>query len=396
MSRLLHLLCAGWLLALAACQSDPPSQVAPPPIAAPVVAKVDTVRPEASPPPYTGPVELTVKLPRYLRSHRRYVGTLGGQEIVVELLPVDNPYQLSISSLYFVRDPHTELFSGALVGAGKQTKSLKLEMYADTATISLVLLPPFGSQLRALWSAGPGTAPQPMMLHEDYTDAVRYEVLTATAKGPPIPSGDEAGSIPSYTRTYLHLLGSDTLRPGRRRLQALTPRRMQKAVRYYLRHEAEGGCSDTEELHVSLNGYDLLSYQLVFYSYMFGGNHPEATEDFRTVDLRTGRPTHWETWFRADAEPALRQLIYRRLLATDGTEGFYSGSFDQKTGMQELPGQYGLTPAGILAHYGDYVLGPHARGPVSVLLPFAEVAPLLNQGTLLDRILKARGLRAGR
>jgi hypothetical protein len=386
------------LLALAACQPNPPQQAASRPAAAPAATIADTAHPVAAPPPYTGPTELTVKVPRYLRSYRRYVGALGGREIVLELMPVDDPYRLLISKVYFTHGPQAQLFDGALVGAGAPAKSLKVEMYVDTATTTLVLTPPFGPQLRGFWTAGRGTAPQSVTLHESYVGAVRYEVLTATAKGSPMrpqPYGDEAGSIPSYTRAYLHLLGPDTVRPGLRRLQALTPRRMQRAVRYYLHHEAEGGCQDTEELYVNLNGYDLLSYNLVFYSYMFGGNHPESTEDFRTLDLRTGRPTRWETWFRDDADAALRQLIYRQLLANDGTDGYYAGSFDQKTGMRELPEQYGLTPAGIVAHYGDYVLAPHAHGPTSVLLPFAEVAPLLNPGTPLDRILQARGLRAG-
>lgn len=400
-------------LAAAACQSDPqqrqahPLAVSPPavetntthPPASSVAVGADTARPVASPQVYTGPTELTVQVPRYLRSHRRYVGTLGGRELVLELLPVDDPYRLLSSRLYFVHDPHAELFDGALTGPGRRPHSLLVKMSDDTAATMLELLPPFGRQLRIAWLTGRGMAPQLLTLHESYAGAVRYEVLTATAKGKPMraqPYGDVAGSIPSYTRAYLHLLGPDTLRPALRRLQALPPRRMRQAVRYYLHHEAEGGCEDTEELYVTLNGYGLLSYDLIFYSYMFGGAHPENSEDLRTIDLRTGRPTRSETWFRADADSALRQLIYRRLLATEGgTDGLHEYAFSQKTGMAELPEQFGLTPAGIVAHYGDYVLGPHARGPVDVLLPYAEAAPLLNQGTLLDRILKARGLRAG-
>lgn len=386
-------------MTMTACQSDPPQQAAHPP-ATPPIAAPDTARSATPLPPRdTGPHELTVTVPRYLRSHRRYVGTLSGRELVLELMPIDNRYELLTGSLHFVHDPQATLFLGSLAGPGEPAKSLKLVLYDDTTAVTLVLLPPFGRQLNALWTGHRGTAPQSVTLHESYAGAVRYEVLTATAEGKPMGpqaySDEVAGSIPSYTRTYLHLLGPDTLRPALRRLQALTPRRMQKAVRYYLRHEAEGGCRDTEELYVTLNGYDLLSYNLTLYSYMFGGAHPECTEDFRTVDLRTGNPTRSETWFRADAEPALRQLIYHRLLATSDTASYYSGSFNPRTGMRELPEQYGLTPAGIVAHYGDYVLAAHAHGPTSVVLPFAEVAPLLNRGTPLDRILAARGLRAG-
>ena len=257
------------------------------------------------------------------------------------------------------------------------------------------LATPLGPVLRGTWIDSAGRS-RPFMLREDYRQSVPYNIQRLKLSGgkPPLPNC--YGS--SLTRGYLHLLGH--LRPAWQRLQAssFVARKRHLPATY----ERDGDTS--YYFSVRLNDFNLLSYQSFYVAFPSGGPRQDGFEN-GLLDLATGRSLPLASQLQPGYEPTLRRLLTNRLRRNFGLAEASPGKTDNPK-LLDLPSPdelhfIGLVPtgAGMEGSYlpGDIcaVLGPEAKVysiPYTLLIPYAELRPLVRPGTPLARMLRARRL----
>lgn len=258
MSRLWRLgWVVSWLGVVAGCQ-DATKSGKEEAVAAPAAS------PLATGPPYVG--------------YHRYQGTVGGRPVTVELTfePAHGREPAACRGSYY----YGSGTGGTLVlesgPAFHPDQPLALTELSDTEKRLITgqwrASQPAGPVLSGTW-ASPGGRRLPFVLCEAYQDArhrqlaVRYEILTENVEGP-LPSREDGGSAlenpangPSEAtleRSYLHLLGPDTLRPSLRQLQCPGPARRRAQMRAALLDkpvpEETEGITD-----ITFNNYGLLS-----------------------------------------------------------------------------------------------------------------------------------------
>ena len=280
-----------------------------------------------------------------------------------------------------------------------------------------------GTTIAGTWVEG--AVRKKVLLHEDYTDAVRCEILTLHLTGGRPESGGVPGfrcSIPSWSQDYLHLLENVAQRPALRQLQCPPEQvRRRQLLREYER-AGEGGRS----IIVRLNGFGLLSYALWYSEMPFGGQRQDGL-DSRLVDLRTGRELILDSLLNKGYQTALRRLIANHLLhdgnfdrmnkprprsdnpyvqnevggswiwkTASGRELLADGRADDYWVQRDVapsPGCLLFSSEGLEATYSANTLTEGGLDPyVTVLIPYAELRPLVRPGTPLARMLAARGL----
>lgn len=337
--------------------------------------------------------------PAGFSGYHRYVGTVGQAPVVLELTikppdTVTNTVELYCSYYYERQGAELRLEPA---GAYQPGQPLTLREGAPrpdnpdetTPTGRWRAAQSAGPVLTGTWESADGRRQLPFRLREDYTDAVRYELLTGKLQGPPCPLVAEGASprIPEVERTFLHLLGPDTLRPALRVLQAPVPeqRRNQLAVELD-QADCAGSFGFYGGVNVALNGYGLLSVMLYEGSYS-GGPYPSGTETFETYDLRTGRALKRADWLRPGREEALRRLLLRRLRASPYAQGVSRPDIE----AAQLP-DLGLDSEGAYCPLGSLVGVPHVIEGVPVVVPYRELRPLVQPGSAVARMLQRRGL----
>ncbi|MCC3157012.1 hypothetical protein LJ737_07170 [Hymenobacter sp. 15J16-1T3B] len=384
------------LLGLGACQQSdshsaaaseaPAAKMATAPAAAPgaPAATQDAAAPAG---PFTG-------------THR-YVGTVGTAPVVLTLTitpPGPEAPQGRLDGVYYYERQGQPL----ILSVGKNYRPgqpLVLEEGAPKPDAPDETVPtgrwqatqPLGPELSGTWLSPDGRRRKPFHLREDYTGAVRYELLREEAHGATCPPGpeEEGGGPrrPEVSRTVLHLLGPDTLQPALRALQCPLPeqRRSQLAVELD-QADCEGTFGFYGDVQVALNGYGLLSVQHSEGEYA-GGAYPNSANELATYDLRTGRLLKRTAWLRAGREPALSRLLLRRLRMHP-----YASSLglNEPGGPAYLP-ELGFDSEGAYCLLGDFG-APHAVQGVPVVIPYRELRPLVQPGSALARMLQQRGL----
>jgi hypothetical protein len=318
----------------------------------------------------------------------RYVGTLGGQPIVVQLSVGAGSAE---GSWYYRtgRQPHEcrLVFQRRRGGQLVLTEDIATNTPTDADTVAAewqlrwLLGRVLAGQRRALHGAGR----QAVLLRADYTQAVPYQVLRLTAHGS-YCDAEPGRSQPYYSTEFLHLSGPDSLRLAD--WQAPPPAARRDSLRRWLRSES---CQQvSENTRVTLNDYDLLSYNVWKEGYYYGA-HPEHDQSGFIVDLRTGREWLVEELLRPGTEPTLLKLLARHL-RHDYPEMNEGDNWHWKT-VPPYPSSFTLTPLGLCAGYGDYALAAYSSSYAnSTTIPYAELQPLVRPGTPLARILRARGL----
>lgn len=400
----------GWLLLalprppqpapLARVAAAPPA-TAPPETAAALGsarAATDAAAALAEEPPQAIPADTTIRFAAYnplagdtlarpLHEHR-YVGTLGGRAIVVQLSVGANSV---VGSWYYrtARQPHERQLvfrrrrGGQVVLAEENNPSAPTD--ADTAAAEWHLRWPLGRVLAGQRRAVRGAGRLAAQLREDYSQAVPYQLLRLTARGNNCP--EEPGrSQPYFSSQFVHVLSADSLRLAQ--WQAPRPAARRDSLRRWLLSESCQQASQT--ITVTLNDYGLLSYNVWMQGYYYGA-HPEHDQTGFIVDLRTGREWLAEELLRPGTERALRKLLARHLRHDypDMNEG---DNWHWET-VPPLPGSFTLTPSGLCAGYGDYALAAYAASYANTTtIPYAELRPLARPGTPLARLLRARGL----
>jgi hypothetical protein len=318
-----------------------------------------------------------------LTAHR-YVGSLGGRAIVVQLVARANWaegswYYRTGRRGYERRLVFRQQQGGQLVLGEESTTR------ADTADTEWQLSWPLGRVLSGQRRALHGPGRQAVRLPASYAQAMPYQVLNLTTYGGRCDavSGHRQ---PYYSADFVRLLGADSLRL--RPWQAPPPAARHDSLRHWLSQES---CQETRKhVDVTLNDYDLWSYNVRTDAYYYGTHHEQDQEGF-IVDRRTGEEWLVEELLRPGTEPALRKLLARHL-RLGYPEVSQAGSWDWKT-VPPLPYSFALTPTGLYAGYDDYALtGSYTFTVNNTTIPYAELRPLVRPGTPLARLLAARGL----
>ncbi|OON70063.1 hypothetical protein [Hymenobacter sp. CRA2] len=369
-----------------ACQGQTsPEQVGR--VAAPVPARTKA-RPTASPQAaFTG--------------YHRYVGTVGKLPAVLELtIPAAGSAEPLSGAYYYERRGQELLLSAPAKYQPGQPLLLnegwpKPDNPAETVpTGRWRAAQPAGPVLNGTWESADGRHRLPFALREDYTGAVRYELLRETATGAPCPPAAEEEvphpRPPEVGRVFLHLLGPDTLQPALRPLQCPLPeqRRNQLAVELDAL-DCESTFGQYGFVMVVLNGYGLLGLQLDE-SEDTGGAYPNNQQELQTFDLMTGKQVHTADWLRPGQEKALQRLLTRYLRASPYAEGLIPGGEDGSQ-LVSLPEEFGLNSEGAYCLLGSFG-APHVIQQVPIVIPYRELRAVVRPGSAVARMLQQRGL----
>lgn len=333
---------------------------------------------------------------RTFTGYHRYVGTVGQAPVVLEL--TINPPDAGAArgrldgSYYYERQGPALLLRAAEAYQPGQPLTLQEEAPKPGAPDETVpsgrwrATQPAGPVLSGSWESPDGRRSLPFELREDYAGAVRYELLREAVSGKPCPpSADNDGTVarrPEATRTFLHLLGPDTLQPALRELQSPNPRQRRDQLTVELdQADCEGTFGFYGDVEVLLNGYGLLTLLRSEGEYA-GGAYPNSAEESTVYDLSTGKALKQSSWLRPGQEAALGQLLRRRLRAHPYADNLAPAS--------KLPA-LGFDSEGAYCLLGDFG-APHAVQRVPVHIPYRELRPLVLPGSAVARMLQQRGL----
>jgi len=384
----------GWAMSLglvAGCQSASKPDKETPAGAPTAVTAAPAARPAPAPPaaPYTG--------------YHRYQGTVGGRPVTVTLTfePAHGREPAVCRGAYYYgygTAGTLTLESSAVFQPGQPLALTELsDTEKHTITGQWQASQPAGPVLRGTW-ASPGGRPVPFALREEYQDArhrqmaVRYEVLTENDEGPlPEPEtrladGSAQAEVATLARSYLHLLGPDTLRPALRQLQCPAPAQRRAEMRASLRDKPVQ--EETEGIsNITFNDYGLLSVS-TFQTWYMGGARFGHSAGNTLYDLATGEPLGLAQLLRPGAEAQFRALVARHLQPDADSPPDEEPATDQLA----LDGHVGLELNHLLLTFEENDLPNRVVGGTEILIPYAEVAPLLRPNSPVARMLRARGL----
>lgn len=361
-------LCSGWL-AVFSCETPPskPALTAAPRPTSIVPTAQDSVPPTAA-----------------QRGYLRYRGTLEGRPVQLELnvTPTTAPYLKAVGSAD-VDGLLRYLDSGEVIESLMQgfaaSKPLEIEEASPESSQAILCTDqPVGPLLTGTCRLDGHLVP--FRVREDYSDCLRYEILDELTGSP----DREASSV---RRCYVHLLGADTLRPSRVRLQCPPPARRQQA-RAVLAKRLGTQEQRNQYLDLSLNQADLFAYTLEErQEYNFSSHYGTTTHQV-LYDLRTGQELRLLHQLRPGGQRRLQQLLTRQALAdTVGTRR--RDCWRNKDGMLPFPAVgFAVTPEGLVARYGltEADIEPHYY---SQTLTWEALRPLLRPASPLHRLLKA-------
>ena len=361
----------------------------PPSISPPPERTGASVADSAAPPPQPRFTERRQPAPR------RYVGTVGGQPATAEL---SWPHPDSVSGRFYYWRGGAAYWLTSPEGRGTQELVVTLDSPGPAqASGQWRLSRPPGPLLQGTWVTANGQQ-QPFVLREDYQGSARYELLTSTLTLP----ADEQQQAPVYSHDFVHLLGPAARRLPLRRAQCPPKAGRQRFVRDFP-HDGDVFCN--YNIDVTLNEFHLLGYRTWGVIDPFEGqNDWEVT--YTLLDLTTGRKLILASQLRPGYARPLRRLLGAHLLASyapqavpDPLDAGFTPKWIMEHGrlilLAPLPGQdsdadiaygagMGLTAQGLAVEY--------SYGSDVLLLPYAELRPLVRPGTHLARMLRARGL----
>ena len=382
---------------LAAAAAD---TLTPPP--APASRPLDPV-PTQEGPTYSGPRDPRPVFERAgpaSRTLRRYVGTVGGQPATA-LLDWQHPDGPQ-GRFYLHR-------GGPEHSLDQPSDLPRNVLRVDGTSGEWHLRGRPGATLSGTWRGGPSGRPLAVGLREDYRGAVRLGIQAWRVRGRytiTTTDGLVYSSVPEVQREFMHLANPASVPTALRPVLSPSPARR----RWLLLDEGAIDCTISQGLDVRLNDFGLLSYQYSVMTSAIGGYSDIANRN-ALLDLQTGRWLALQSQLRPGYEPGLSSLLARHLLDDNVLRGRTS-EWRQQLGtplpqerdtlraatrwvQQELAGQGNpvFTGAGMELEYplNSFVEATPLED-FTVLIPYAELRPLVRPGTPLARLLRARGL----
>lgn len=355
-------------------------------------------------PPTAAPEKVTPARPQPMRftersrpGPRRYVGTVNGQPATAELSP-DETGRLQ-GRFYLWRSGQEYTLAQA---SRRHPKSLVLSTpyfpYSSRAGGRWQLSQ--GPGLRGTWLDSAGRQVGTFQLRENYQGGVRYATRNLKLTGGEVTSR-YAADVPEVSRDFLYLLG-----PGGRPLQGrlclppLVERR--KLLLADQRPDSHSG----HELMMLLNDFYLFSYELQYFDSPFDD---KGSSTFLTtrglLDLTTGRPLSIYHQLRPGYERRLRGLLAIHLLDQPRASAYtidllngweWATDRGRRRLLAPLPPE---TTSDDADYWSTWTCALTAQGlEISnrndgVIIPYAELRPLVRPGTPLARMLRARGMR---
>lgn len=380
---------AAWALALvgawaasSGCDTSPSRPVSAPRQRAPAAAQAGPTRLPRLPASYA------VLPTAAQRGYHHYVGSLGGRPVQLDLtvslehrwLAADGGRTELTNASFSYLDSSRTLRLAATDFPPRQPLDLSWTSRRSSSGQELLCTDqPVGPLLTGTYV--PDREPLAFRLREDYADCLRYEVL------------EEETAIPdreaSLKRSYLHLLGADTLRPARARLQCPPPAQRRQA-RAAVAKRVEAHEFRNQYLDVSLNEADLFAYTLEERFESTLSRYYDTRTRQCLYDLRTGRPLALFTQLRPGGKRRLRQLLTRQALAD--TVGAPRRDYWRPAGgaMPFPAAGFIVTSTGLVADYGLSEADPEPdRYLYRQTLTWADLRPLLRPTSPLRRLLKA-------
>jgi hypothetical protein len=331
--------------------------------------------------------------------YHRYVGTIGGRPVLAELnwylkQPLyagdTRPITATLDGTFYYRDTGQDGTLGTAYGA-YPTQWLETYYYTSPDNQPVAMLcaeQPPGPLLTGWYTPYGERQALPVHLRESYQDGVRYELLHEQTTGRPgrhFPSSQPNKAL--VEQTYLHLLGSDTLRPALARLQCPPPAARRRARRVRLANLGPGD-DYQEKVEVTFNAVDILSIQ----RFATLGNNAIRTYDEQIqqvlVDLRTGRTLSLAGQLHPGGLRQVKHLLTRQALAD--TTAASQRDYWWRGGQLPLPAKgLVLRPDGWVAAYKelDYEQDLHGYHQT---LSWAALYPLLPLGSPLRRLRLGR------
>jgi hypothetical protein len=370
------------------------------------VLRQATLPPDTSAPLIPKPVELLTQPAQSpdRPENRRYVGTLGGQPVVLELV-VWPSTQNAGGTYYFgwggqvrqvsaqVTNPDQPLF--LVESTIPYTPEADDEKDAAQVTGTWQATQRLGPTLTGIWTDKKTRRTARFELHENYDGTVRYEEIRSYIEAK--DSCRVAGQLQGHwyylrrdaTWYNLHLVGPDTLRPAWRRLQCPVPQtRKQQLAALLTRTNCSGDAYGiTRSKLVNYNGDGLFCWTDVT-SITTAENMPGERVEEHTYDLATGQEYRVADWLRPDKLREIGQLAtaYYAVQAHDGAASETALHWKEKLPTFLLSSDGVAFRASGDETSGEFFITFHP--PITI--PYAAVAPYVRPGTPLARLVAAR------
>ena len=324
------------------------------------------------------------------RGYHRYRGTLDGRPVELELdvtaaLAGVDPTGSVDATCFFTFLDSSKILNTNVCSGISANQPLEMVRWADPEEnrfkISLCTDQAIGPLLTGTYALGNRLVP--FRVQEDYLDCLRYEVLNERTLGlPEVPGEDSLWS--SVERDYLHLLGPDTLRPARARMQCPIPAQREQ-TRAALAKRITGGVQNNQYLWVRLNKANLFSYTLDEREEWVGSRHYEETTRQVLYDLRTGQELNILGQLRPGGQRRLHQLLIRQAMA-DTAYARNRDHWRTEGGPLPLPEQgFAVTPEGLVAYYSEHESEENMYN-YSQTITWADLRPLLRPNSPLHRL----------
>jgi hypothetical protein len=142
-------------------------------------------------------------------------------------------------------------------------------------------------------------------------------------------------------------------------------------ITYFVRRTAEVNFSNAHLLSVEINEEDFK-----------GGAHPNTHREYLNLAPTTGESIALSSLLVPDGLAKLTVLAEQRFRAAKEIEAGkpLSGSgYSFQDDKFALSRTWGLTGAGLVFHYNDYDIAPHALGSTTIELPWSEIRLLIRK-----------------
>lgn len=130
------------------------------------------------------------------------------------------------------------------------------------------------------------------------------------------------------------------------------------------------------DYHVLSPPGNILSLKFDIQTFYSGATHPAGTSLTATFDLEGGQPLALADLFVPDTDylGAVAKYCAAQLSARDiGFQGFELGA----TATEQNYRNWNITPNGLMITFDEYQVAPYTAGPQTVVIPFRELAGLI-------------------